>query len=169
MLYLLSLCCCCTVFNCTAYSQAEIFPQFQQLYLFYFVDNRWSVPNLPYLNQCSTFYFISLDYDWLQPPVDGHLTDVVDDEWRTDQLPHDPIWVPTEKLPDPEADNGDSHLTLSEQVTTSYCHQNRSQTIPIVQFRRSNVGRTWHWPRWLPNSQSPIKSIFPHHKNLRAY
>lgn len=51
-----------------------------------------------------------------QPPVDGHLISIVDDEWRMDQLPHDKIYVPAEKLPDPEADNGDSHLTLSEQV-----------------------------------------------------
>lgn len=31
-------------------------------------------------------------------------------------LPFDQILVPIEKLPDPEADGGDSHLTLSEQV-----------------------------------------------------
>ncbi|XP_034475759.1 anaphase-promoting complex subunit 13 isoform X2 [Drosophila innubila] len=30
-------------------------------------------------------------------------------------LPFDQILVPIEKLPDPEADGGDSHLTLSEQ------------------------------------------------------
>lgn len=74
-------------------------------------------------NRHLTYQFIHsvlcpLDFRF-QPPVDGYLTDVVDDDWRTDQLPHDPIWVPTEKLPDPEADNGDSHLTLSEQVSAS--------------------------------------------------
>lgn len=58
-------------------------------------------------------YFISVE---LQPPLDDHLADIVDDEWRQDQLPHEQIWVPSEKLPDPEADNGDSHLTLLEQV-----------------------------------------------------
>ncbi|XP_055319674.1 anaphase-promoting complex subunit 13 [Sitodiplosis mosellana] len=50
-----------------------------------------------------------------QPPLDDHLADIVDDEWRQEQLPHEQIWVPSEKLPDPEADNGDSHLTLLEQ------------------------------------------------------
>lgn len=42
--------------------------------------------------------------------------EIVDNEWRQDELPYDQILVPTEKLPDPEADNGDPHLTLSEQV-----------------------------------------------------
>lgn len=41
----------------------------------------------------------------------------MDDEWRQDQLPHEQVYVPSEKLPDPEADNGDSHLTLLEQVS----------------------------------------------------
>lgn len=56
-------------------------------------------------------------FSCLQPPADGQLLEIVDDEWRQDQLPFEQIWVPTEKLPDPEADNGDSHLTLSEQVS----------------------------------------------------
>lgn len=34
-------------------------------------------------------------------------------------LPFDQILVPIEKLPDPEADGGDSHLTLSEQVSNA--------------------------------------------------
>lgn len=59
------------------------------------------------------FFFFHL----IQPPLDDHLADIVDDEWRQEQLPHEQIWVPSEKLPDPEADNGDSHLTLLEQVT----------------------------------------------------
>ncbi|XP_055610231.1 anaphase-promoting complex subunit 13 [Uranotaenia lowii] len=50
-----------------------------------------------------------------EPPADGHLTDLIDSEWLTDELPNDQIAVPSEKLPDPEADNGDSHLTLKEQ------------------------------------------------------
>lgn len=50
-----------------------------------------------------------------QPPADGFLLEIVDNEWREDVLPNDHIWVPTEKLPDPEADNSDSHLTMSEQ------------------------------------------------------
>lgn len=56
-----------------------------------------------------------------QPPLDDHLADIVDDEWRQEQLPHEQIWVPSEKLPDPEADNGDSHLTLLEQVKIVFC------------------------------------------------
>lgn len=50
-----------------------------------------------------------------EPPSDGYLIDLIDNEWLTDELPHDQITVPFEKLPDPEADNGDSHLTLTEQ------------------------------------------------------
>ncbi|XP_055628564.1 anaphase-promoting complex subunit 13 [Toxorhynchites rutilus septentrionalis] len=50
-----------------------------------------------------------------QPISDGYLIDLVDNEWLTDELPNDQIIVPSEKLPDPEADNGDSHLTLKEQ------------------------------------------------------
>ena len=56
----------------------------------------------------------------IQPPADGYLLDIVDSEWREDTLPFDQILVPTEKLPDPEADNGDPHITLSEQVMFLY-------------------------------------------------
>ncbi|KPI98498.1 rRNA-processing protein UTP23-like [Papilio xuthus] len=45
----------------------------------------------------------------------GRLIDIVDEEWRTEQLPHMDIRVPVEELPDPEADSADSHLTLKEQ------------------------------------------------------
>ncbi|KAI8119643.1 anaphase-promoting complex subunit 13 [Lucilia cuprina] len=50
-----------------------------------------------------------------QAPADGHLLDIVDNRWREEELPFDQILVPADKLPDPEADGGDSHLTLSEQ------------------------------------------------------
>ncbi|XP_068143683.1 anaphase-promoting complex subunit 13 [Drosophila tropicalis] len=50
-----------------------------------------------------------------QAPIDDLLLDIVDNVWRTEVLPFDQILVPIEKLPDPEADGGDSHLTLSEQ------------------------------------------------------
>lgn len=50
-----------------------------------------------------------------EPPSDGRLIDLVDNEWIADELPFDHILVPSDKLPDPEADNGDSHLTLKEQ------------------------------------------------------
>ncbi|EDW02505.1 anaphase-promoting complex subunit 13 [Drosophila novamexicana] len=50
-----------------------------------------------------------------QAPIDDLLLDIVDNAWRMEVLPFDQILVPIEKLPDPEADGGDSHLTLSEQ------------------------------------------------------
>ncbi|EDW09300.1 hypothetical protein AWZ03_007174 [Drosophila navojoa] len=50
-----------------------------------------------------------------QAPIDDLLLDIVDNAWRMEALPYDQILVPIEKLPDPEADGGDSHLTLSEQ------------------------------------------------------
>lgn len=50
-----------------------------------------------------------------QPYVEGFLLEIVDNDWRKDFLPFDHIFVPADKLPDPEAD-GDSHLTLCEQV-----------------------------------------------------
>ncbi|ALC42333.1 CG33981, partial [Drosophila busckii] len=52
---------------------------------------------------------------FLQAPIDDLLLDIVDNAWRMEVLPFDQILVPIEKLPDPEADGGDSHLTLSEQ------------------------------------------------------
>ncbi|GBP70959.1 Anaphase-promoting complex subunit 13 [Eumeta japonica] len=45
----------------------------------------------------------------------GRLIDLVDSDWRVEQLPHEDIMVPLEELPDPEADSADSHLTLKEQ------------------------------------------------------
>lgn len=50
-----------------------------------------------------------------QPLAEGRLLDIVDNKWREEVLPFDQILVPADKLPDPEADGGDSHLTLSEQ------------------------------------------------------
>lgn len=45
----------------------------------------------------------------------GRLLDIVDNEWKEDKLPSDDISVPQNELPDPDSDNGDSHLTLREQ------------------------------------------------------
>lgn len=50
-----------------------------------------------------------------QVAAEGRLLDIVDDAWREELLPHDDINVPPAELPDPEADNGDSHMTLKEQ------------------------------------------------------
>lgn len=50
-----------------------------------------------------------------QPPSDGFLIDIIDNEWRLEELPFDQITVPSDKLPDPESDTADSHLTLKEQ------------------------------------------------------
>ncbi|CAH1402235.1 unnamed protein product [Nezara viridula] len=38
--------------------------------------------------------------------MDGHLAELIDSSWRTDQLPLDEIEVPAIELPDPEADFG---------------------------------------------------------------
>uniref|UniRef100_A0A023FA82 Anaphase-promoting complex subunit 13 n=1 Tax=Triatoma infestans TaxID=30076 RepID=A0A023FA82_TRIIF len=46
--------------------------------------------------------------------ADGRLLDLVDSAWRSEELPYDDIMVPAAELPDPEADNGDSHTTLKE-------------------------------------------------------
>lgn len=50
-----------------------------------------------------------------QVAVEGRLLDIVDAGWREDRLPSEDICVPPSELPDPEADNGDSHMTLKEQ------------------------------------------------------
>lgn len=50
-----------------------------------------------------------------QATIEGRKLDIVDDAWREDRLPNDDINVPPAELPDPEADNGDSHMTLKEQ------------------------------------------------------
>lgn len=47
--------------------------------------------------------------------ADGFFVDLIDDKWRSDQLPEDDINVPVYELADPEADSGDTHLTLKEQ------------------------------------------------------
>uniref|UniRef100_A0A182FCX7 Anaphase-promoting complex subunit 13 n=1 Tax=Anopheles albimanus TaxID=7167 RepID=A0A182FCX7_ANOAL len=51
----------------------------------------------------------------IEPHSDGRLIDLVDNEWMSEKLPFDHILVPSDQLPDPEADNDDSHLTLKEQ------------------------------------------------------
>lgn len=49
-----------------------------------------------------------------QVAIDGRLLDIVDDAWRKETLPFDDITVPLEELPDPDADNGDTHMTVKE-------------------------------------------------------
>lgn len=49
-----------------------------------------------------------------QVAIEGRLLDIVDDAWREDKLPFDDITVPLEELPDPDADNGDTHMTVKE-------------------------------------------------------
>jgi hypothetical protein len=49
-----------------------------------------------------------------QVTIEGRLLDIVDDAWREDKLPFDDITVPLEELPDPDADNGDTHMTVKE-------------------------------------------------------
>lgn len=50
-----------------------------------------------------------------QVRIDGRLIDIADNAWREEKLPKDLIEVPPSELPDPEADNGDSHTTVKEQ------------------------------------------------------
>ncbi|XP_012270578.1 anaphase-promoting complex subunit 13 [Orussus abietinus] len=45
---------------------------------------------------------------------EGRLLDLIDEAWRKERLPIDEILVPISELPDPESDNGDSHMTLKE-------------------------------------------------------
>lgn len=45
---------------------------------------------------------------------DGRLLELIDEAWRKERLPIDDIVVPSSELPDPESDNGDSHMTLKE-------------------------------------------------------
>ena len=45
---------------------------------------------------------------------DGRLLDLIDEIWHKERLPIDDIVVPNQELPDPESDNGDSHMTLKE-------------------------------------------------------
>lgn len=47
--------------------------------------------------------------------IEGHFVDLIDDQWRSDELQKDHIAVPTHELLDPEADSADLHLTLKEQ------------------------------------------------------
>lgn len=46
--------------------------------------------------------------------ADGKLLELIDEAWRKERLPIDEISVPIAELPDPESDNGDSHMTLKE-------------------------------------------------------
>ena len=50
-----------------------------------------------------------------QVQIEGRLIDIVDNAWREEKLPKEQIDVPANELPDPEADNGDSHMTVKEQ------------------------------------------------------
>lgn len=89
-------------------------PQFASHYLFPvyktdLVPHR--VEEYSFIERCFDFQF--------QPLAEGRLLDIVDNKWREEVLPFDQILVPADKLPDPEADGGDSHLTLSEQVNKS--------------------------------------------------
>lgn len=47
--------------------------------------------------------------------LDGRLQDLVDDDWRKDELPDEDVAVPIAELPDPEADNGANGESMREQ------------------------------------------------------
>ena len=50
-----------------------------------------------------------------QVQVEGRLLDLVTDEWRKERLPLDDINVPVSKLPDPEADNGQTESLRQQE------------------------------------------------------
>lgn len=94
----------------------------------------FSLNNFPMTNKFwalifSAFQVLLLNpfYFEFQPPANGYLLEVVDNEWRQDELPFDHITVPSEELPDPEADNSDPLLTMSEQVNIA--RTSRYQTL----------------------------------------
>lgn len=73
----------------------------------------------------------------LQPLAEGRLLDIVDNKWREDKLPFDQILVPYNKLPDPEADGADCHLTLFEQVSNFTLYPD------VIIFKR-NISTMWN-------------------------
>ncbi|KAI8798946.1 Anaphase-promoting complex subunit 13 [Biomphalaria glabrata] len=46
---------------------------------------------------------------------DGYLMDMIDEKWRSDELPMEDIRVPIAARPEPEQDNGPSAESLQEQ------------------------------------------------------
>ncbi|KAK3784703.1 hypothetical protein RRG08_032158 [Elysia crispata] len=46
---------------------------------------------------------------------DGRLMDMIDEKWRSDELPKEDIMVPLKDRPEPEQDNGPSAESLHEQ------------------------------------------------------
>jgi len=67
-----------------------------------------------------------------QVQIDGRLMDIVDDEWRKDQLPEEDIAVPLSELPDPEADNGNTGESVREQ-------ENKWTDLALNQLAESNT------------------------------
>lgn len=83
-------------------------------------------------------YFLGWLYDFRgtamdsQVQIDGRLMDIVDDEWRKDQLPEEDIAVPLSELPDPEADNGNTGESVREQ-------ENKWTDLALNQLAESNT------------------------------
>nr|CAB3221502.1 anaphase-promoting complex subunit 13-like [Phallusia mammillata] len=46
--------------------------------------------------------------------IEGHLIDILDEDWVSDKLPLEDIDVPLEELPDIEQDNGNTKETMKE-------------------------------------------------------
>ncbi|XP_032229592.1 anaphase-promoting complex subunit 13 [Nematostella vectensis] len=53
---------------------------------------------------------MSKDGEWSYAHRDGRLLDVIDDAWKTDQLPKDDIAVPEFELP--PVDDSDNHCNM---------------------------------------------------------
>uniref|UniRef100_A0A182K7W3 1-phosphatidylinositol-3-phosphate 5-kinase n=1 Tax=Anopheles christyi TaxID=43041 RepID=A0A182K7W3_9DIPT len=90
------------------------------------------------------------------PPSGGRLVDLVDNEWIADELPYDHIQVPCDKLPDPEADNGDSHLTLKEQEQkwTDLALTSLAPDLSVTEQTKRRYKNTELQKFWMPDSTS---------------
>uniref|UniRef100_A0A182MLP5 1-phosphatidylinositol-3-phosphate 5-kinase n=1 Tax=Anopheles culicifacies TaxID=139723 RepID=A0A182MLP5_9DIPT len=91
-----------------------------------------------------------------EPPSGGRLVDLVDNEWIADELPFDHIQVPCDKLPDPEADNGDSHLTLKEQEQkwTDLALTSLAPDLSVTEQTKRSYKNTDLHKFWMPDSTS---------------
>ncbi|KAF5281806.1 hypothetical protein FQA39_LY05020 [Lamprigera yunnana] len=74
-----------------------------------------------------------------QVTIDGHLVDLIDDNWRADTLPQAEINVPLYELPDPEADNGD--LNNSIDLAKKKCKTEKiANQIHLMRIKNKAIG-----------------------------
>ncbi|KAK6635662.1 hypothetical protein RUM44_000916 [Polyplax serrata] len=91
-----------------------------------------------------------------QVRIDGRLIDIADNAWREEKLSKNLIDVPPSELPDPEADNGDSHMTIKEQEQKwsdlALGRRGTSNNVDIKSFACSHVDC---------NQISPLEMLCP--------